>query len=283
MISSQIDARGLTANMTNVELQQFPFALVNALNETAYQVREAWQDKIPQVFDRPTAVTMNAVVYDKATKDRLYAVVGLKGSRGGSAARPWWDYAGYKISPAQYLAHNVQGGERPAKKSEVLLRRAGVLGPNEYIAPAEGMAVDEHGNIKGGVIQGILSDLQASFDDKNYSSRDSRRRRLNRGSRTGGKRGPGEGGVLAAMKEAERQKRGAVYFYNRQKRGRLPRGIFQRVLTGFGHALRMALAIVSTPKYPARFDVFGYSQRVWDTSFPRNFKLWMERAMATRR
>lgn len=266
MITTKIDTKALVARMTDIEKRQFPFAFRNALNDTAFDVRQGWSDHISSVFDRPTSPTLRAVIYAKATEDKPYADVGLKGSR-VDAGRAVEDFTGTGIPPNKYLRAQVHGGLRRPKRSEVLLRQAGILGAGEFITPAHGFATDEFGNIKGGIVQSALSDLQASFDAKDRSTRKSRLRRLNRGSK----------------KHPATVSRRSVFFYNRSQHGKLPRGIFQKFRTGFGDALRMVFAIILQPNYRPRFEAYKLAQAIWDRQFPVNFQKRFAQAMSSAR
>lgn len=54
--------------LTDAEKKQIPFAMSLAMNRTAFAVRTAMQRAMPVYFDRPTQMTMDAVLYDKTTK-----------------------------------------------------------------------------------------------------------------------------------------------------------------------------------------------------------------------
>jgi hypothetical protein len=122
--------------------------------------------------------------------------------------------------------------------------------------------LDEFGGLKRGVIQTVLSDLQATFDPLARSTSESRRKRSRR-------------------KDVSRRAR---YFVGGKGRAKhLPRGIFESVRTASGWMLNMVMAIVRQPQYQPTYDVFSMAQRIWDQRFPANFAAHMKRAMRSAR
>lgn len=250
MFNTSIDAAALVANLSDVEKRQFPFAVMQTLNEAAFEVRKGWEKEIPAVFDRPVPLTQRAVQYRKATKQTLVAEVFLRNE------------ADKGLAPVKYLAPEVEGGPRAAKRSEVLLRRAGVLGPGEFAAPAEDLKLDEFGNIPGTLMRTILSDVQATADPLDRSNRKSRKRRSRR------------------KDPAKRW----VYFYNRAKRGNLPRGIFRRMRESddgkIVHTVEGVLFPIPAPDYDKRYRVFDLAQRLFPEAFTRLWPGVLARAVA---
>lgn len=251
MFKTTIDAQQLIAKMSDLEKRQMPFATMLAINDAMFDVREGWKTDIQSVFQAPVPLTINAVLYKKATKENLTAEIFLRNE------------ATKGTPPSRYLIENIKPeGGREEKPFEYLLRNAGVLGINEYVMPARGFPLDAHGNIPGGILTRILSDLQAQRDKSANTTPQSRRRRERR--RDIGKR--------------------AVYFYNREKRGNLPRGIYERTRTGFGGSIRMVLAIVEgAPTYSQRFDAYGIAERIFNKQFPIRFRERLDFAVRTAR
>lgn len=256
MFTISYDAAPFISRMSDVEKRQFPFALANALNDTAFQVRAAWRDEIPKIFDRPVSLTLNAVLYRKATKQNPVAEVFIR------------DHVSRGVPPSKYLLSEVTGGTRRAKASEVLLRKAGVLGGGEFWVPGRAADLDAGGNVPGKTIRTILADLQATFDPLDRSTPASRKKRSRR--KAIGKR--------------------AVYFYSRGPSGdrgdgrpqHLPRGIYERTRTAFGSSLESVLHVVSGVHYGSRYDVTGLARRLFNARFVSTFNAWMVRALAGR-
>src|SRR5690606_4985368 len=98
-----------------LERKNLPFAIVQACNATAFEIRQTWKRAAPRVFDRPTPLTVNAAQYKKATKQKLYAEIFQR------------DEASKGNPPAKYLQAEVEGGTRRPKAMERLLMSAEVM------------------------------------------------------------------------------------------------------------------------------------------------------------
>lgn len=236
--TSTVDARTLYARANELEKKQFPFALSQTLNDAGFAVRTAWRDEMPKVFQNPTAWTLNAVLIRKATKQDPSVEVFLRNELGDA------------IPPAQYLQFEVRGGARRPKRSEVLLRAAGVLGPGEFTVPAKTAQLDAFGNLPSSTYTAILSDTQSLFEEKDRSTVESRGKRSRR---------------RAISKRS-------IYFYNSERRGSLPRGIYRRTQTGFGSAIEGVLMIVGQPTYTPIYNVFALANQVFAREFTRRWQ-----------
>lgn len=273
--SVKFDDSGLKQSFARYEQRDIPVALVRALNDVAFDASQEWRTQMPQIFDRPVSLTLNAVRWNKASVAKPVATVFIL------------DEIGKGTPPAQYLLPQAEGGTRRGKRSENLLRRAGILGPNEFWVPGQQAPLDTHGNLPPGVVTTILSDVQASFDPLQFSTRESRAKRVRRGSGGRSKLKGGRldgGGILKAIKRKQKT-RGGVYFLSRGKGTQigpnriqhLSRGIYERITTGFGGTVRMVMAFVKSVSYRKRFDPLAITQRVFDTEFEERFRVWIER------
>lgn len=246
MFKTDVDVTAFVKALTKIEQEHFPRAVVAAINDSLFDAREAWKRDIATVFDRPNALTLNAVLYRKATLDTLTGELFLRNE------------AAKGTPPSRYLVPSVRPGERDEKPFEFLLRNAGVLGPNEFVVPGRGYPLDPYGNVPAGVLTAILSDLSAARETTNNST------------------------VASRLKRARRKNtaKAKVYFYNRAKHGHLPRGIYERVRFGGGSSVRMVLKIIErAPRYPKRFDAFGIAQRMFATKFPVRFRARLSEAI----
>jgi len=93
--------------LTKALLKQVLFAMAKALTQTAVQAQTDIVQAMTQVFDRPTPYTLNSTYVSPATKDRLEATVKLK------------DVSAKGLPATKYLAAEVFGGTRNAKRSEI--------------------------------------------------------------------------------------------------------------------------------------------------------------------
>ncbi|HBY59943.1 MAG TPA: hypothetical protein DEH78_08970 [Solibacterales bacterium] len=261
MFTATTDALALIQRVTDIERKHLPFVLRNAMNAAAFDVKQGWARDIGTVFDRPKPLTMNAVLYTKATADKPIAEIFLRNE--ASKGTP----------PSRYLARQVWGGPREHKPFEFLLReKAGILGGDEFIVPARTAPLDPYGNVPAGVVRAILSDLavgRGEADADAFSTRETRAKRAKR----------------------NRKKEGAgVYWYERGDRGKLPRGIFERLNRAFvgprragaSGGARMIFAIVKgAPEMGRRLRVYEISERLFREAFPARFRELMTRALAT--
>ena len=158
-------------------------ALARALNDEGYRVQRDVQAEIRSIFDRPTPfITRNVHVFP-ATPDDLRVAIAptmttdyLVFQRGGKVG----------VDPQDVLQAQEAGGKRRDKRSESVLRRAGILPAGFQTAipatPYPGSA-DAYGNIRPGFMVQMLSYLQA-FNEQGFKANmlQKNRRRLERGT-----------------------------------------------------------------------------------------------------
>ncbi len=233
----------LGRQFSELERQNLAFAVMQACNATAVGIREQWAETAPRVFDRPTPMTRRAAQYRKATKQKLYAEIFLR------------DEATNGTPPAKYLRTEVEGGERRKKGFEVLLQQKGAMPPGMFAVAGKGAKLDQFGNVRAGQVSQILSQLGARQDKyQNQSDASAKRRRAKR-------------------------KRGGEYFALQAKRGRLLPGIYERIATGFGTALRSVFIFTGKANYKPRYNIFGLAQRAWDKLMPFHFNRELQKAL----
>lgn len=250
LIKIAVDAdKSLDRRFTEIERQNLPFATMQAVNATAFAIRQTWAEAAPRVFDRPVPMTVKAAQYEKATKAKLYAVVKLRDEASGGTP------------PAKYLLTEVEGGTRRKTGLELLLQSKGAMPAGMFAVPGKGAQLDAYGNLKKGQISAVLSQLGARQDplqNETETSRDRRRRRA-----------------------AKKGTRGGEFFAQKTKRGRMLPGIYQRFQTGFGTAVRSLVIFVRGANYKPRYDIFGLAQRSWNKLMPFHFQRELEKAVQT--
>lgn len=137
-------------------------AMVKAVNDVAFEaLMPAMADQMREVFDRPTSFILKAPRVVPATSNRMYALVEPARRRSND------------IEPQKVLRAQVDGGRRRDKRSELALRRAGILPAGWQVAiPDEGRggpfpgSDDGHGNISGPFLGHLLSYLQSFPEPK---------------------------------------------------------------------------------------------------------------------
>lgn len=169
--------------------KHLPFALSKALNDLAFVVRSEEMDTVRKVFDRPRPQTVRNFFVRKGNKSRPSATI-------------WFDQM-FERGFDEYMVPQVEGGGRGQKKSERMLGR--------FYVPGAGAKLDRYGNMQGGQVTQVLSQLRR-FGETGWS--------MNQTSRSVSKR-------RGAAKSTE-------YFMVSQPRGGLVPGVYQRVQSGAG-------------------------------------------------
>lgn len=128
--------------------KQARFAAAKALTQTAVTLRQDVASGLSSELDRPKPQTTRAMRVEKATRDNLTAVLRFTNRGEG-------------VPAAEYLAHNITGGQRGLKRSELMLRAAGILPPGLVTIPGKAAKLDAYGNMSRGQIVSILSYFRA--------------------------------------------------------------------------------------------------------------------------
>jgi hypothetical protein len=243
MFRSRIDAQGLIRRARGFDAN-LARAVSRALNDSAFAARSAWQDEARRVFDRPTPLTINAVLVKKSTPDNLQAEVFIRDeTRGGTP-------------PSQYLLPQVAGGARTQKPFEFISKRARPSKFASYYVPGSSFPRDAYGNVPASVIKQIQAQLQVAERASGFSANEtfrSRGRRLRR--------------------QAKKGIRGGNFFVLRDDHGKLKaRTIYERITTGLGSTVRTVFtAVDSAPVYRKRYDVFKIAREVFDREYALRF------------
>ncbi len=165
-----LDVRSNIAQvLRRVEERQksIPVAVSNALNLTAFKVREQEIEVMKRVFDRPTRYTLGALFVLRATREAPTAKVFLKESNVGR----------------HYLRPEIFGGARIPKGFELVLRSAGLLPKDMFAVPGSAAKIDAFGNMSRGQLSQVMSALRVAEHLSGYSANrtpESRRRRRRR-------------------------------------------------------------------------------------------------------
>lgn len=144
---------------------QLPTIAVNAINRTAFLVRQAEQEAMRSVFDRPTPWILNTIWVEQATLAKPVATVG---------PNDWQERVWNRI-----IAPHVYGGPRLQKTVEQRMVRTGLLPAGWFILPASGMPLDAYGNLLQGELIKMLSWLQA-LEIGNYNPNSRRQNKTQR-------------------------------------------------------------------------------------------------------
>jgi len=255
LIRIAVDADNMLARQfTELEQKNLPFAVIQACNATAVEIRDVWARNADRVFDRPVPLTRRAVLYRKAgnlgglqrdgftSTSRNYAEVFIR------------DEASNGTPPAKYLIRQVDGGTRRKKGFEILLQQKGAMPAGMFAVAGEGAPLDRFGNVRAGQVSKILSQMGARQD-------------------------PLQNQTDASVKRRGRRKRGGDYFALHQKRGRLLPGIYERIGFAFGSAVRSIFIFTRGASYKPRYNIFALAQRAWDKLMPFHFNRELAKAL----
>ena len=229
--------------LTDLERRQLPFATARALTQTAKAAQTEYRSQASQIFDRPTAFTVNALYVRPAKKDDLRASVEVKDEHTISKGTP----------AEKFLAPEILGGGRRIKRFERRISRALGL-PDTYMVPGRGAQIDRFGNISRGQLVKIISAIGGLADVGANANAKGR----NRGSR-----------------------RKETYFVAHSKRDGEPLGIWQIVATG--QIIPVLVFLKKAPSYSARFDFTGLMTGSYKKNFERLMTASFEQAVKSAR
>jgi len=225
-VKASVDITSFQDGLTLFERQQMPFALAQSLTRTVTAARAKVQQVMPQVFDRPTTSTIQGVRFRPARKDRLEE---------GAAVFILDEGNGKSLSPNKWLISEVDGGRRADKRLEVALKMKGLMPKDAQTAASKFAPLDAYGNLRGSFVVQLMSILNL-LGETGYAA--------NRTARSKAKK-----------------KNPIEYFIGRpEKRGRV--GVWQRIDTAFGSAIRPILYFIKPPSYRKRLPFYAIVDEV---------------------
>jgi hypothetical protein len=240
MITIQVDTKEVTRLLNDIQRKQIPFATSVALNKTAQDVQTSLVSAMG-VFDRPKPFTLRGVYVSRSTKANLTATIGLKTrDKGGPVS--------------EYLSANITGGGRVDKRSEILLRNAGILPAGMQTRPGPDAKLDAYGNMSRGQIVKIISHFRAF------------------GSIAASGRGKAGGTQSATLNRSTRKPKAQMLFVT-------PSGIYERR----GKTVLGLITFIQPQHYRKTYDFKGIATTVAQRKFDRNFDSALAHALSTAR
>lgn len=237
----------------------------SALNDAAYLAKKKTEEAIGAVFDRPTPWIKKSVRYVKATADRLQAQIDFDA---------WGNKTG--VTAEKVLEAEIYGGKRRHKRHEIALQKALILPQGYYVVPGEAADMDAYGNMKGAQIVQIVAWFRGfgRYSGDLKSMTDKTRDRL----RKGGKKRQGfeyfyvpPGGRRSFQRDGGKSGSHAMQ-----------PGIYKRLYTGFGTAIRPVMIFVRAPQYKKRLDFYGIAERAAKAEFDRAFAKYARQILEER-
>ena len=249
-ISVSIKGMDVAKAMISGQSRQIPFATSLAINAVAKSIDDEQRKTIGSKFDKPKAQTVKATYVIRSNKNNLTATVGLKDRSKG-------------VPASEYLAPNLgKSGRTPRnyKRSEYMLRAAGILPAGLYTGPGKEAKLDAYGNRSGGQIGQIRSDFRTfgntALNTKRMNATDKYR-----------------------AKAAKQQRQYFVVPVNDRKSKLYP-GIWQEAP---GRTLAPILMFVRRPVYNAVYDFYGIGKEIVDRRFDEEFHRAWRQAVITAR
>lgn len=218
------------------------FGAARGLTWTGKDVREAEQREISSVIHNPTTYTMRSLFLKAATKRDLRAVVWLKGD-------PYSQH---------YMLPLIEGGERRMKRFERRLQMHGKMRADERAVPGQGIVLDAYGNVSRGLIVKILSQLNTTVVQGDFSGATNSKRSRAKRATTQYFVSQGAAGPRAAMRGSVKgggMRRGTAEQH-------LPRGVWERRQHAWGTSVRPVFLFVSSHRYQRLLRFFEVAEGV---------------------
>jgi hypothetical protein len=232
------------------QAKQIPYATSRAINAVAKAIEDEQRKTIGAKFDRPKAQTVRATFVLRSNKNNLTATVGLKDRGRG-------------VPAAEYLAPNIgKNGRIPRnpKRSEYMLRTAGILPSGLFTVPGKEARLDAFGNMSRGQIVQILGYFR-TFGNSPLNTK-----RMNVTDKY-------------RAKAAKQQRQYFVVPVSDRKLKLYP-GIWQEKPD---RTLAPILMFVSRPVYNAVYDFYGSGRQVVNSRFDEEFNKYWRQSVSTAR
>lgn len=229
MFTIKIDDSVLQKKVDELTRTAIPSAAMVATTRTATEAKKEVRAEMGRVFDRPTPYTLNSLFIRPATRTNIEAIVGIKTR---------------STAKRGHMHPEVYGGVRQMRASE---KRLGT-----WWSPGQDAPLDQYGNVRGGLMRQILSQLQRSGDPQANETARSRKRN----------------------KAAQAKRYFAVY---EEADGLMP-GVYYRQ----DGALKRVLAFTRRPYYRRRLEFKKICERVWKREYRRQFDVALGQAVGRR-
>ncbi len=246
--------------------RQLRFAASLAANRSLAAARKALQQRMQQVFDRPTPYTLRgAVGVQTANRDTLTGAVTLATATTAAG----------NVPAGKPLLAEVRGGGRRLKRSEVLLQRKGLLPVGYLTVPGRGARMDGYGNVSRSQVLEVLSWFQT------YAPQGTTRRNAWNNNLTDAGR--------ARKRTGTRNRAGVEYFVVQPNdKSRLAPGIYRRQVAGrfvgpVGQRPVVVLLFVRAVQYAKRFDFAETAEQALREAFPAAWRGALRQALETAR
>lgn len=253
-VSFTVDTSQLNATALRVSrmLNQFNWITARAMTKGALAAKQGISREIlPMIQGGPTPWTRRGLITKFAKPDDLTAMAGFQYGEGKWEDDAFSPKAG-GIPAGRYMGINASGGDRRPKASEMALRRAGLIGSDQFIIPNKDvLMLNAQGNLPAGQYTQMLSRLRALGTTGNAPI------------------GPGSRGRSGA------KRRQLDYFVMRYEGGRPSRGLGGEpvyIAKRFRRGFRPAFFLTDQPNYERRFPIHQVAMREFNSAFITAFE-----------
>jgi hypothetical protein len=282
-----LDTSGLNAMHVAVARLwgQFEWISARAMTNAAKASKQAVAAQIlPMIQGGPTPWTKRGLIASFARPGELRSQAGFQYGEGKFTDSAFTPKA-IGVAPGRYMRVNSFGGDRRPKSSELQLRRAGVIGRDQFITPnSKWDRVDGRGNVPGAEVKRVLSRVRALSDagsTQNASqSRRSRRKRADVDYFVGRSDGAG----------LTRWQLGAQPVMIAQRAGAGPKGGTGKgkgrgrpQTVGYKRGFVRAFNIVDQPNYERKFPIHSVAMREYQRVFPLEWRKGFENEIRRRK
>jgi len=139
--------------LRNLAAEQIPYAMMVAINNTAFATQKASRQRLETAFNKPTPLIRGATRVEKATKETLTGIVYIDPKR------------------APILQTHEKGGQRGRQLIERFLMDRGWLPRGWRAVPGTGMPLDAYGNPKRAEVAKIIAELNTGISGIAVSNR----------------------------------------------------------------------------------------------------------------
>ena len=238
--------------LTELARRKLPRAILNAVNDVAFDVRAETQREIKRVFDRPTPFAINMMEVIKAREIvKPEAIVQVTGDN----------------RKARTFHHLFEGGQREYKRMEAAFNRVGVLPAGMIMVPADDCPVNTYGNPNPGFIVQMLAYFKA-FGQQGYTANmtDASKARF----------------LKRQAKKLTRTGAGVEYFSVTRKGPRqpLPPGIYRRVRFAAGSRVQAMFFFVRRGTYRRWLDLDRIARETHGAQYEQRLANRLSRAIA---
>jgi hypothetical protein len=247
----------------------------------------------PMIKGGPAAWTRRGLIASYASPKNLTSQVGFQYGEGSFNDSEFTRKAG-GVPSGRYMGINAKGGDRRPKATELGLRRAGLIGNDQFITPpskpstaAGGVKLNAQGNLPGGEYQRILSRMRALPGGVGNAPQGAGSRgRSGKGRKetdyfmlrgTGGRPSRWQLGAepMAVAKRAGRSPKGGT------GKGSGRPGRPQTV--GYRRGFVRALNVIDQPNYERRFPIQRIAMREYQRVFSQAYEAGVKAELMRRR